>query len=112
MELYSALDAFAAVIKIGEKDCQSICRYSKGLFGKERHAMAGETTTKGKEMTEVAYFDDLKRMYGKVNDCEDTIRKIAEFLKRKMKRSRVNWKSAGVIFCQKPWTSSGRSWDR
>ena len=77
----SALDAFAAVIEIDEKIPEAYVGMARAYSAKGDQGAARETAAKGKEVTEAPYFEDLERMYGKVQDNEDTLKEIAELLR-------------------------------
>ena len=77
----SALDAFAAVIEIDEKQVAAYVGMARAYSAKGDQGAARERAAKGKEITENPYFDKLERMYGKLQDNEDTIKEIAALLK-------------------------------
>ena len=81
MEYDNALDAFAAVIEIDEKIPEAYVGMARAYSAKGDQGAARETAAKGKEVTEAPYFEDLERMYGKVQDNEDTLKEIAELLR-------------------------------
>ena len=81
LEYDSALDAFAAVIEIDEKIPEAYVGMARAYSAKGDQGAARESAAKGKEKTEAPYFEDLERMYGKVQDNEDTLKEIAELLR-------------------------------
>ena len=81
LEYDSALDAFAQIIEIDEKIPEAYIGLARAYSAKGDHGAARETAAKGKEAAEAPWFEKLERMYGKVQDREDTLKEVAELLR-------------------------------
>ena len=82
MEFDAALDAFAAVIEIDEKQVDAYIGMARAYSARGDHATARETARKGYEATGNTQLETLDLMYERISEKEDKLKELADLIRR------------------------------
>lgn len=80
MDFDMALDTFAAVIEVDEKQTDAYIGMARAYSAKGNQKEAGNSAARGYEATGNKELEDLGSMYERISDHEDQLRKAAELL--------------------------------
>ncbi len=82
MEYDSALDAFAAVIEIDEKQVDAYIGMARAYSARGDQEKARESAGQGAQATESEELRDLEDMYTRIGDHEDRLKELADLLRK------------------------------
>ena len=82
MDYDNALDAFAAVIKIDEKQADAYIGMARAYSAKGEQEKAKEYAGKGAEATDSEELRNLEDMYSRIGSHEDRLKELADLLRK------------------------------